>query len=98
MLWAHFSAQPLIEGGNDVTFLDAWPKLLEEMQKNPVAHRILEDGTEKDYNVKVFKFDEAPEVEKDLIILTIKSSDTDFTLKKLVDRKLIGEKTVVLTL
>lgn len=88
----------LLEGGNDVIFMDAWPKLLEEMKKTPVAHRILEDGTEKDYDVKVFPFEEAPEGPVDLIIVTVKSSDTDATCQKLAARKLIGENTVVLTL
>ncbi|EAX77032.1 Ketopantoate reductase PanE/ApbA family protein [Trichomonas vaginalis G3] len=88
----------LLEGGNDVVFFDAWPKLLEEMKKTPVAHRILEDGKEKDYDVKVFPFEEAPEEEKDLIIITVKSSDTDATLQKIKARKMIGKNTVILTL
>lgn len=89
----------LIKGGNDVIFMDAWPVLLEQMKKNPVAARCDPDGKViEEFPVKVFGFDEAPEEAVDLLIITVKSSDTRSTLEKVTARKLIGPETVVLTL
>jgi len=88
----------LIKGGNDVIFMDAWPKLIEDMKKNPEAVRVNADGSEEKFPVKVYKYDEAPQEPFDLIWIVVKSSDTRKTLEMIQSRGMINEKTVVLTL
>jgi 2-dehydropantoate 2-reductase len=88
----------LLKGGNEVVFMDAWPKLIEDMQKNPVAVRVNADGTEEEFPVKVYKYDEAPQEPFDLVWIVVKSSDTRKTLQMIQDRGMINDKTVVLTL
>lgn len=88
----------LLKGGNEVVFMDAWPKLLEDMKKNPVAVRLNADGTEEPFDVKVYPYAEAPQEPFDLVWIVVKSSDTDKTLQMISERGMINEKTVVLTL
>jgi 2-dehydropantoate 2-reductase len=88
----------LIKGGNEVVFMDAWEKLINDMKANPVAVRVNGDGTEESFPVKVYKYDEAPQEPFDLVWIVVKSSDTQKTLQMIQDRGMINEKTVVLTL
>lgn len=87
----------LMKGGCKVIFMDSWKPLLDSMKKNPVAVRKTSAGDET-FNVSVYGYDEVPQQEVDLIIVTVKSPDTDSTLSKIKERGLIGAKTVILTL
>jgi len=88
----------LLKGGNEVVFMDAWPKLIEDMKKNPVAVRVNADGTEESFPVKVYPYAEAPQEPFDLVWIVVKSADTRKTLEMIQSRGMINDKTVVLTL
>ena len=88
----------LLKAGNDVIFMDAWPKLLEDMKNDPVARRVVEGKEDEEFPVKVYSYEEAPQEPFDLVWIVVKSSDTRKTLEMIKERGMINEKTVVLTL
>jgi 2-dehydropantoate 2-reductase len=87
----------MVKAGLDVTFLDAWPPLLEAMKADPYAERKNTDGTVERVPVKVLPLDEAPSIPGDLILVTVKTSMTPDTMKRAAARGIIGPSTLVLT-
>ena len=88
----------LLKAGNEVIFMDSWPKLLEDLKNDPTARKCVEGQPDEEFPVKVYSYEEAPEEPFDLIWIVVKSSDTRPTMEKIKARGMINEKTVVLTL